>query len=155
MHILRRNVGSEKHRTWRVKSIEGHRGFIFFPPNIIKLWPSVTPVAAIGQRWRAPSAAGNTAVYINLSGRSLETRDLLSYCFRYCLSCYALGVIRRPLRNVRICIEYLPQRNGSSWVPLTQKQNQKIFHMLLIHESHIFKLRLKGSLRCYRGRLWR
>ena len=38
MHILRCNVGSEKNRTCRVKSIEGHRGFIFFSLNLIKLY---------------------------------------------------------------------------------------------------------------------
>ena len=47
---------------------------------------SVTQVAVIRQILRALSSAENIALLIDLPGRSQDTKDLLSYCFRYCLS---------------------------------------------------------------------
>ena len=40
----------------------------------------------IGQILRALSSLGNSALFINLSGRRLETKDVSIYCFRYCFS---------------------------------------------------------------------
>ena len=46
----------------------------------------MTQMVLNGQILRALSSLGNAALFINLSGRSLETKDVSNYCFRYCFS---------------------------------------------------------------------
>ena len=46
----------------------------------------MTQMVLTGQILRALSSLGNSALFINLSGRSLETKDVSIYCFRYSFS---------------------------------------------------------------------
>lgn len=56
-----------------------------------------------GQILRALSSLGNSALFIDLSGWSLETKDVSIYCFRYCFS-ISQCVTSRLSQTFQTCI---------------------------------------------------